>query len=183
MLYLPPNVAHWGIAQSDDCVTYSVGFRAPSESEMVLGFSQFVAEELSADQRFSDPDFPLQEDPGEIKPWVIEKFKQHLQALLNNDAQLTEWVGRFATEVKRQSPPSAEVLEGLRLSPACRAAYVLQDDGVWLFVNGELATCSLALAKVICSYGPIEPGQYGPEDQELIEQMLEAGWLNDSADH
>lgn len=183
LLYLPPNVAHWGIAQSDDCVTYSVGFRAPSESEMLLGFSQFVAEELSADQRFADPELPLQEDPGEIKPWVIEQFKQRLQALMSNEAQLTEWVGRFATEVNRQSPPSAEVLEGLRLSPACRAAYVAQEEGVMLFVNGELAYCSLALAKAICSYGPIEPEQYGAEDQELIEQMLEAGWLNDSADH
>lgn len=183
LLYLPPNVAHWGIAQSDDCVTFSVGFRAPSDSEMLLGFSQFVAEELSADQRFSDPDLSLQEDPGEIKPWVLARFKQHLQALMDNEAQLTEWVGRFATEVKRQSPPSADLLEGLRLSPACRAAYVVQEEGVMLFVNGEMATCSQALAKAICSYEPIDMGQYGAEDQELIGQMLEAGWLNDSADH
>jgi 50S ribosomal protein L16 3-hydroxylase len=183
LLYVPPNVGHWGIAQSDDCVTYSIGFRAPSQSEILLGFSQFVAEELSADQRFSDPELQTQEEPGEIKPWVIEKFKRHLQALINDDVQLTEWVGRFATEVKRQAPPSAEVLEGLRLSPACRAAYVVQDDGVLLFVNGEVASCSVALATALCSYQALIPSRYNAEDQELIEQMREAGWLNDSADH
>lgn len=183
MLYLPPNIAHWGIAQSDDCVTYSVGFRAPSHSEMVLGFSQFVAEELSADQRFSDPHLQLQDDPGEIKPWVIEEFKQRLHSLMSNEVQLTEWLGQFATEIKRQSPPSAEVLDGLRLSPACRAAYVLQEEGVLLFVNGEMGYCSQALARAICSYQPIIAAEFGPEDQELIAQMLDMGWLNDSADH
>jgi len=30
LLYLPPQLAHYGVSQSDDCMTWSVGFRAPS---------------------------------------------------------------------------------------------------------------------------------------------------------
>lgn len=180
MLYLPPNFAHWGISQSDDCVTYSIGFRAPSHSELLLGFSQFVAEELSSDQRFSDPEMSLQQDPGEIKPWVLEKLKQQLQTLLTDDDLLTQWFGRFATEVKRQSPPSVEPPEGVCLNPGCRAAYIVQGDTALLFVNGEMAECSQALAKAICSHQIIVPEQFLEDDQELIVQMQEAGWLHDT---
>lgn len=35
MLYLPPVYAHNGVAASDDCVTWSIGFRAPSNQEML----------------------------------------------------------------------------------------------------------------------------------------------------
>lgn len=34
MLYLPPNVPHYGVAL-DQCMTYSVGFRAPTQADML----------------------------------------------------------------------------------------------------------------------------------------------------
>ncbi|MFP6681657.1 MAG: cupin domain-containing protein, partial [Gammaproteobacteria bacterium] len=37
-LYIPPGYAHWGIADGE-CLTYSIGFRAPSNSEIVDGFA------------------------------------------------------------------------------------------------------------------------------------------------
>lgn len=182
MLYLPPNVSHWGISQSDDCITYSIGFRAPSTSELLLGFSHFVAEELSADQRFEDPELQLQEDPGEIKPWVLDKFKRQLQEVLDNQDQLVEWFGRFATESKRQSPPSVEAPQGVCLMAGVRAAYVVQEGGALLFINAEMAQCSLALARAICSYQPLQMDDFNADDQELIAQLQEAGWLNDPDD-
>lgn len=52
VLYLPPGVAHWGTATSDDCITWSVGFRAPelhqlldwllAESEAARGLTLFA---------------------------------------------------------------------------------------------------------------------------------------------
>ena len=35
ILYVPPGVSHEGIAVGDDCMTYSIGFRAPSRSELI----------------------------------------------------------------------------------------------------------------------------------------------------
>ena len=35
ILYLPPRFAHNGVAVGDDCMTYSIGFRAPSRAELI----------------------------------------------------------------------------------------------------------------------------------------------------
>ena len=43
MLYLPPNYAHEGIAVGE-CMTYSIGFRAPSFQELGESFLQFMAD-------------------------------------------------------------------------------------------------------------------------------------------
>src|SRR5690606_37857564 len=37
MLYLPPHIAHDGIAQGAGCMTISIGFRAPSRLELARG--------------------------------------------------------------------------------------------------------------------------------------------------
>jgi 50S ribosomal protein L16 3-hydroxylase len=62
MLYLPPNVAHHGIAQSshDDqgneihCMTASVGFRAPSLSTITSDYIHFKNELRNDDSRYHD---------------------------------------------------------------------------------------------------------------------------------
>ena len=38
MLYLPPNIAHHGVSEDDDCMTYSIGFRVPKTQELIQGF-------------------------------------------------------------------------------------------------------------------------------------------------
>ena len=45
MLYLPPRLAHFGTAE-DACMTYSVGFRAPSAAEVLTHFTDFLAQFL-----------------------------------------------------------------------------------------------------------------------------------------
>src|SRR5688572_6389789 len=55
ILYVPPGIAHDGIAESDDCMTYSVGFRAPSRSELVAHFCDHVLGTLEDDDRYADP--------------------------------------------------------------------------------------------------------------------------------
>ena len=45
MLYVPPGIAHNGIAIGDDCMTYSIGFRAPSRAELIGNW----ADDLLAD--------------------------------------------------------------------------------------------------------------------------------------
>ena len=43
MLYLPPHYAHDGVAVGE-CMTYSIGFRAPSYQELGEAFLQFMAD-------------------------------------------------------------------------------------------------------------------------------------------
>lgn len=49
VLYLPPGVAHWGIAEDADCLTWSVGFRAPSPTEVLDRLADAVQEASSQD--------------------------------------------------------------------------------------------------------------------------------------
>ena len=62
MLYLPPRLAHFGIAE-DDCMTYSVGFRAPSAAEVLTHFTDFLAQYLTDEERYTDADAQPVSDP------------------------------------------------------------------------------------------------------------------------
>lgn len=48
MLYLPPHIAHDGISESDECITVSIGFRAPSLAVLARGLLEVAADQLSA---------------------------------------------------------------------------------------------------------------------------------------
>lgn len=44
MLYLPSHVGHYGIAMSDECITYSFGYRSYQSQEMWDSFGEYLAE-------------------------------------------------------------------------------------------------------------------------------------------
>lgn len=178
LLYIPPNIPHWGIAL-DDCITYSVGFRAPSFSDILLEYSQAASETLAADARFSDPNFLPQNNPGEIHPQAIAQLETILKRCLDDKNQLIEWFGRYMTERRRLAPEAEAASQGLRLNAQSRAAYWPTAQGAWLFVNGESAECSLALAQALCAYNDIQPQQFSASDQAVIAEALEAGWLTE----
>jgi 50S ribosomal protein L16 3-hydroxylase len=50
VLYVPPGLAHWGIAENDS-LCYSLGFRAPAVSDMLLDFTDQLADTLPPDHR------------------------------------------------------------------------------------------------------------------------------------
>ena len=58
VLYLPPRVAHCGTSLSDDCMTLSVGCRAPSVSDLVSKLAENLSSSTddSAVRRYADPD-------------------------------------------------------------------------------------------------------------------------------
>jgi 50S ribosomal protein L16 3-hydroxylase len=114
MLYLPPNVAHWGIAEGE-CMTCSVGFRAPSLREMAASWFEQSVEQQLPTTRYRDPALQPQAAPGEIRDEALAEFKTLLQGCLDNLQQDNRWFGRFITEPKdhlhvepRETPLSNE---------------------------------------------------------------------------
>lgn len=99
MLYLPPGVAHHGVAL-EDCITLSVGFRAPSHAELLTGFAEHVSDQLDASQRYSDADLTRQKSPGEISPAALKKVREILRSKLEDDNAIDQWFGEFITEAK-----------------------------------------------------------------------------------
>lgn len=108
MLYLPPRIAHWGIAEGD-CMTYSIGFRAPTAIELL----DDLATELLADPDlktipFTDPALDTRSANGAIEPAYIDAVKNMLIAQLSDDTLLANWFARFMTARKY---PELELLD------------------------------------------------------------------------
>lgn len=160
MLYLPPRIAHYGVAL-EDCITYSVGFRAPSHAEILSGFAGYLAERLAPSRRYSDPGLKRQDEPGEITEDALVQVADVLHDLVRDEAAVRHWFGRHMTEPKRaydvaplEEPFTiAEVTEALQdgaalhRSPGVRLAYVRHPDGsASLFTGGEETILEAALA-------------------------------------
>ena len=83
MLYLPPHIAHDGIALDPGCQTWSVGFRAQSYKELLQEGLWRLAESLEdipeLEKRFSDPEqratHNAEQLPEEIMRQLAKKLK------------------------------------------------------------------------------------------------------------
>jgi len=152
LLYLPPRIAHHGVATDNACMTYSVGFRAPTHQNLVADFLQHTIEHLDADARYSDPGLSPVEHPGTIHEAARTKVRTLLHDLVADEAEIDRWLGQYLTRPPRgrqawprERPLSAdavvETLEdgtGLRRGPVSRLAFIEHDDGsATLFANGE----------------------------------------------
>ena len=165
VLYLPPRVAHHGISQSDDCLTFSIGFRAPSHRTLLQRFVQDAVQQLPEHDRYSDTDRPLPEAPGELPPYDRERvralLRSRMEYLLSDDEALDDWFGRSITTPapgRNAVPPSESIateelteqlVQGTNLRRGPVAHLVYTETPPTLYVNGEArplteATASLA---------------------------------------
>ncbi len=119
MLYLPPHLAHWGIAVSDgaiDCMTYSIGFRAPKNQELATEFLGFIQDQLNQDKLvldddslnkiYQDADLKLQDHAAEIGKEMIAKVSANLQKIKWSNEMIAEFLGTYLSE------PKADVVFG-----------------------------------------------------------------------
>ncbi len=199
MLYLPPGVAHYGVAL-DDCMTFSVGFRTPTVSELLTGFLDEVASGLDDRQRYHDPDLPLQTHPGEITAGALTRVRRIIRDAMADDDAIDHWFGRYITESKSGQtavPPEQPLstdkfLQQLRATGALwrseYARFSFIDDGVdeiTLFVDGQAWPLSRALTKpvaLLCDCREIAAGDFGTalDDKQfgqLLSQLYNSGYV------
>lgn len=144
MLYLPPKLAHWGIAVGD-CMTYSIGFRAPSAAELASEFLAYLQETKTFSGLYADPDLTLQTHPAEISPSMTQKVSAILQQVKWNESDVTQFLGRYLSEPKpdvvfeQPGKISEKVFieqlkkHGLQLS--LKSQMLFHDE--YFFINGE----------------------------------------------
>jgi 50S ribosomal protein L16 3-hydroxylase len=97
MLYVPAGVAHWGTALTDECITLSVGFRAPSQQELLFATLENLIEEFaetgSDNLRYRDSATSIEKDSVDANPYKINTDVE--RQLLAMTKQLTpEAIGR-----------------------------------------------------------------------------------------
>lgn len=98
MLYLPPQYAHYGIAETD-CMTISVGLRAPSNQEILVHYTDFVSQFLSEEERYNDPDQEaLTCNAYFIDKKAISRLRKIVQETLADNKKLVTWFGQYMTE-------------------------------------------------------------------------------------
>ncbi len=153
MLYLPPHVGHHGVSLSDDCMTYSFGFRSYQGQELWDGFGEFSSEKVTATGLYKDPDWSDLPATSAIPPDAWLNAKNLMQDMLNDESVMKRWFGCFATRIDQQAEQEmpeplsddeagdratfvAELRQsaGLVRDPTCRMAY--QEGDLQLFVNG-----------------------------------------------
>lgn len=91
LLYLPPNVPHYGVALGE-CMTYSVGFRAPSQADLLEELLGHLIELPEAQQRFTDPKRTLQADPTIISEQDLERLTDFVMSALPQREMVKEWL-------------------------------------------------------------------------------------------
>lgn len=192
MLYLPPGWAHHGVSQTEDCMTMSVGFRAPSADEAVTSYADFLGEQLPASLRYADPELTPAEHSGELDDAAVERMRQLIVSTLDNPQQIAQWFGRVMTQPKYVDqvvpldPPMteanlvAQLQEGEPLyhMPGSRFAWRSEGNATTLFADGEGYACSEALAQRLASTAPLHEDVLElPGAKSLITQLVNAGSL------
>ncbi len=162
LLYVPPRVGHNGIAVGEDCMTCSVGFRAPAHRDILLDFPEYVGEGLSEEVRYADPDLVPQDNPGQITGEVVKKLQKILTRYVDDCDALAQWFGRYMTAPKYaeeetlQEEQSLEDIRGhlarggmLIRNEGSRFAFQEHKTNLWLFVDGRQYTFNASMTDLV----------------------------------
>ena len=169
ILYVPPGVAHNGVAVGDDCMTYSIGFRAPSRAELIADFADDLTADMAGDDRYGDPGLKRQTNPGEISAEAISGLHAMITEKLGDPHAFARWFGGYNStpkypdiDWKPETPVETLQLramiangEPLNRNPASRFSFIRQEAGeVLLFVDGGCFECTAetaAFAEALCA--------------------------------
>jgi 50S ribosomal protein L16 3-hydroxylase len=139
MLYLPPKYAHDGVAQGE-CMTYSIGFRAPDRVELAREVLQRLAEEVCDTMNaglYQDRQQTAVAQAGAIPAPMLTFAQQALQAALEDPQAVARAVGEYLSEPKANvwfDGGDDQLPEGgVRLDRKTRMLY----DEKHVFINGE----------------------------------------------
>jgi 50S ribosomal protein L16 3-hydroxylase len=190
MLYLPPHYAHDGVALNE-CMTYSIGFRAPGRQEIgshLLGrLAETLTEELAdtdqADAPFADPHRAATTHPAQIPPDLAQFAADAIQNAVKNKGMVSRVLGEYLTEPGPQvwfEPGQTSAMpSGVRLDRRSKMMY----DGNQVFINGECLTGSgadLRLMRKLANQRYLSAKDCAKASAAVLEQLqqwCESGWL------
>jgi len=135
MLYLPPHYAHNGIAEND-CMTYSIGFRAPSHQELIEQFLIHLQDHTKAEGRYADLDLQLQQHSSQISLSMKQQTHDILKKIQWNEKTIEDFLGRYLSEPKSHvffDPPDNPITQH-------QFKKHLQKNGITLSLKSRMLT-------------------------------------------
>lgn len=186
ILYVPPGLAHWGIAEGDDCMTLSVGFRAPSQADLLRDWADHLASQLSDDHRYRDGPLRATEHSGYIPPQAVRDVEQIIASRMADNGSLAQWFGQTMT-----APLDPEELHPLDVDESrfsqhrrhhtltLRLGARLAFDDSYLYADGAACRYSADARRLIEALCSLEAGDPVPEqlDDALAYLLFSQGTL------
>ena len=166
MLYLPPQMAHDGIAIGE-CMTISIGFKSPSQADLACGMLEAAADQIMARSGkaagpyadpplpgpgftglYRDPDQPATQNPASMPEPLVAAALAAVGKIGFDDALAQRFLGCWLTEphasVQFDGADEAEDLDVLDSWPDSGAIALdrrtrMLYRGRSIYINGELA--------------------------------------------
>lgn len=196
MLYLPPGVPHFGEA-INECLTLSIGMRAPSAGELLAGFAAEQAMKLDEGLRYADPDLVAPADPAAIDQAALTRLRQVLNsAMALDDAALGDWFGRFLSLYRAAERPQARRISAVQilakldregvLVPTTSVRLNYSADGrdhdvATVHGDGESMVTTLALARLLtrldCRIDAAALASLCETERSCVIDLVRRGWL------
>lgn len=199
MLYIPAGVAHWGSATTNDCITLSVGFRAPSQKEILLAaFENLIEDTARLDnesQRYQDKvcstgEGSIDKNAYRINAVVETQLNDLVKKITPQKIQqaINTSFGQLVTE-PRYLPPLEETetadveslsveainqlisAKGLELQQPVYSRFAFSSQ--LLFVNGASFSVSEQFAKEVCDSLLVTP--ISEAEKAVLLSLLESG--------
>jgi len=187
MLYLPPAVAHHGVAL-DTGMTWSIGMRAPSAADLFQAFGEWLAEGYGEGARYTDPPLSAAADTGEVDPAACARLHELATAELAADGPFAEFLGRFLSRYRlaHEPAPPEEPLSETGLRDALAAGAVLRQNPwtrmLWIRINSQAAVfaagkrypCGEKAAAILC-----DPQRLASASKALDAPAVVCALIND----
>ena len=186
MLYLPPRYAHDGVALGE-CMTYSIGFRAPGAGELAQEILQRLAEQARdevGDTLYRDPDQAAQSQCAQIPAELAQFAQKALEKAMRDPLATQRALGECLSEPKPHVwfQGAHEALDpslGVCLDRRTQMLY----DSAHIFINGESFLASgrdaLLMRQLADRHrlGAAEVKRLSADALALLTQWLDDGWL------
>jgi len=184
MLYLPPRWGHDGVAEGGDCMTCSVGFRAPEATELARDLLQRLTDDDGVEGAlYRDPRQPATATPGAIPPALLAFAQAAVARRLADPQALARALGESLTEPKPRVWFERRAAEagagGVRLDARSRMMY----DERHVFLNGEAYAAGGRDARLMRQLADTrrltaaERGRLGAAAQALLAEWMASGWI------
>jgi len=136
ILYLPPHYGHHGVAM-EDCMTFSIGFRAPNQSETLDAVINDLVEHSMAKRHYQDSDLQAARHGYEIGLEAVLRLKKLLHETIEEaEPLLLATFGKLVTETKPSLVSLAE--EVYADKPSVKMLVEQFETGYVLFRNPYL---------------------------------------------
>ena len=193
VLYVPPKLAHFGVAQ-DDCLTFSFGCRRPNLMQIIDSLTDVATNDSALFIPMLLPQ--AVQASGELKTDSIEAIKAQLLQLLQSERGDTiirqavcEVVSKrqYDVLVPEDTTTTDEMISALANGATLQAdysnrlLYTHTADGITLYANGQrlddLHETSIALLVRLSNGEHLTLNDLEGIDPDEVMEWLENGWI------